>query len=67
MVISTIFCSGLGMKYHDMDRFKKILRLVETLLAPDLSYPRPGQTIWNMLGASSVLWGHDRGSKSGRS
>ena len=65
MVIDAIFCFGLEMK--NRDRFKMGLRLAETLLAPDLSCPRPGQTIWTVLGISGVSGGKTEGVKSGRS
>ena len=40
---------------------------VETLLAPDLSCPRSGQTIWTVLGTSSVSGGTTEGVKGGKS
>ena len=62
---SAIFPSGLGLK--NRDRFQMGLRLIETLLAPDLSCPRSGQMIWTVLGTSSVTGGRTEGVKSGRS
>ena len=65
MVKSAIFPSDLGMK--NRDKLKMGLRLIETLLAADLSCPRSGQTIWTVLGTSSATGGTTEGVKSGRS